>query len=140
MKNSKTAYGGWIKCSDRLPELFDQRVLLLDASGNVSIGCLGPIPTPGSKIYIRADSEGELAEITHWMPLPEPPKRPRRVAVEVKCEDAVCGECEWRRWHRMSECSLFKPNWPLRKNGIGGYVRWPECLAAEIKEEGDARD
>ena len=49
----------WISTKDRLPEL-EKEVLVYDSFGNMYIGLI----TDGWKgLYV-----------THWMPLPEPPK------------------------------------------------------------------
>lgn len=56
----------WIKCSERMPELDDdghsEMVLVAGRNGSIRLNCL-------------IDDEWSLAmEITHWMPLPQPPK------------------------------------------------------------------
>ena len=58
---------GWIKCSDRLPELDDDGysypVLAVNEIGDI-------------KVVSFYGDEGwdSCTEITHWMPLPQPPK------------------------------------------------------------------
>lgn len=71
----------WIKCSERMPELnegrFSMRVLL------TVIDCKNVMPMK----YVRTEVRGKSVErwewftgnvcrdnITHWMPLPEPPQ------------------------------------------------------------------
>jgi len=59
----------WIKCSDILPE-HGERVLV-NYGGIITIGKLD-----GNKEFFHLDFGGEiepLREISHWMPLPEPP-------------------------------------------------------------------
>lgn len=56
----------WIKCSERMPELDDdgysEMVLVAGRNGSIRLNFL-------------IDDEWSLAmEITHWMPLPKPPK------------------------------------------------------------------
>ena len=61
---------GWIKCSERMPEMGRLVLAYCDGSGNVGIAHISRIdgkwrmPEPQSIGY---------ESITHWMPLLEPP-------------------------------------------------------------------
>jgi hypothetical protein len=62
--------GGWISVKDRLPE-HGKRYLIYATSGNNKIGHItmasfgGHFALSGIRAYWK---------VTHWMPLPEPPK------------------------------------------------------------------
>ena len=61
----------WISVDDRLPE-DGVRVLAAHDDGVVRIGiCRGYFPAVMSKKHEKAFG---FAEVTHWMPLPQPPK------------------------------------------------------------------
>ena len=61
----------WISVKDRLPE-DGVRVLAAHDDGVVRIGiCRGGFPAVMSK---KREKAFGFAEVTHWMPLPEPPK------------------------------------------------------------------
>ena len=61
----------WISVDDRLPE-DGVRVLAAHDDGVVRIGiCRGYFPAVVSKKHTKTFG---IAEVTHWMPLPEPPK------------------------------------------------------------------
>jgi len=61
----------WISVEDRLPEksgMFKGNVLVFDAQyGSIEIGWLFDDRS-------GFDSQCDLYNVTHWMPLPEPPK------------------------------------------------------------------
>ena len=54
--------GGWISVADRLPKPLAD-VLVCDAEGNVSID-----------FVLKSSGEFVQKDVTHWMPLPQPPK------------------------------------------------------------------
>ena len=60
-------HGRWIPCSERLPESF----IYVLCAGRDGIGILRYI---GSKWLDDEAHVYTTNEITHWMPLPEPPK------------------------------------------------------------------
>ena len=62
---------GWISVKDRLPEM-GVEVLGCVPDGNGGYASIGScyLDREGS---IREYNEFEIYEITHWMPLPEPP-------------------------------------------------------------------
>ena len=59
----------WISVKDRLPEDYKQRVM---------VNCIGDYPIGYPKIdtdrYVRGHWVRYGIYVTHWMPLPEPPK------------------------------------------------------------------
>jgi hypothetical protein len=57
----------WVSVKDRLPELFEN-VLTYDCDGKIFINWLEEITE--MKSYFAYGSK----TVTHWMPLPEPPK------------------------------------------------------------------
>jgi hypothetical protein len=65
----------WISVKDRLPE--EKEAVLVTDGTDMSVGCLyhkqfepeNVIPT-----YDMSCVEFDLGNITHWMPLPEPPE------------------------------------------------------------------
>ncbi|ECC3550982.1 DUF551 domain-containing protein [Salmonella enterica subsp. salamae] len=80
--NSPVILGGWISCSERMPDR--EYVLAGDFSGT---HYLASIPNVQVGIYADwfddekpcwDDGDGNdlhLKEVTHWMPLPEPPQQ-----------------------------------------------------------------
>lgn len=66
----------WISIEERLPDLHD-RVLILDG-GEIAFGEL--ISVRKKKAYWEGENydyggcPGKAYSVTHWMPLPEPPK------------------------------------------------------------------
>ena len=59
----------WISVKDRLPEDYKQRVMVI---------CIGDYPIGYPKIdtdrYVRGHWVRNGIYVTHWMPLPQPPK------------------------------------------------------------------
>lgn len=70
----------WIPVSERLPEISNSwgvsdvvLCIISDPSGY-------PPPNPGLCVYLedgRWTCHGQIVRVTHWMPLPEPPKEER---------------------------------------------------------------
>lgn len=65
--------GEWIKCSERMPE----------ETGDIIVACSDGIVMSGISysrrkgFYIAAleyDDDEPVTDVTHWMPLPEPPE------------------------------------------------------------------
>ncbi|MGT7989426.1 DUF551 domain-containing protein [Escherichia coli] len=59
---------GWISCSDRMPDN-NHDVLFFDVWGYIRIGWF----SADDRSWFTSD-DGCLMEVTHWMPLPEPPQ------------------------------------------------------------------
>lgn len=65
----------WIKCSERMPEGkciaigYQNEIMIGYLSGDVNIAGYGRM---GTGIVCQDDHE-VLTNVTHWMPLPEPP-------------------------------------------------------------------
>ena len=120
-------YGEWIKCSDRLPK-DGTLVLFLDKYRYPRIGYYDApdrVRETGSFLH--------LSDMEYWTPMPNlPPKRPRRIVLEIECGEERCEKCEMLN---SDCCNVF--GYGLSRLGAGIYLRHPECLAVEIKEAGD---
>jgi len=60
----------WIPVSERLPER-NERVLVVDESG-VNVGAYSPMLDDWWSL--QGDRMAPGPQVTHWMPLPEPPE------------------------------------------------------------------
>ncbi|EJG9430864.1 DUF551 domain-containing protein [Escherichia coli] len=79
---------GWISCSDRIPEMGERQYYVLAADfknnyppsiPNTQVGVYGDWFNDGNPTWNDGDGEDlHLKEVTHWMPLPEPPKEVRQ--------------------------------------------------------------
>ncbi|HBE3005172.1 TPA: DUF550 domain-containing protein [Escherichia coli] len=73
--NSPVIPDGWISCSDRMPE--DTKMLLAFSQGEIVAAywnwVLNPINYKKYRAFTHL-SGNILDDVTHWMPLPEPPK------------------------------------------------------------------
>ncbi|EIR4670324.1 DUF551 domain-containing protein [Escherichia coli] len=75
---------GWISCSDRMLEMGERQYYVLAADfknnyppsiPNTQVGVYGDWFNDGNPTWDDGDGEDlHLKEVTHWMPLPEPPK------------------------------------------------------------------
>lgn len=77
--NSPVTPGGWISCSDRMPE--DTKMLLAFSQGEIVAAYWNWVVNPIDYKKYRAFtylSGNILDDVTHWMPLPEPPKEVRQ--------------------------------------------------------------
>lgn len=69
----------WIKCSDKLPPLIENEecskdVLVIDGCF-MGVACLIDVNfCCGAPEYEWWNGHGRCYDVTHWMPLPEPPK------------------------------------------------------------------
>ena len=82
--NSPVTPDGWISCSERMPEMGERQCYVLAADfknnyppsiPNTQVGVYGDWFNDGKPTW--DDGGGEdlyLKEVTHWMPLPEPPQ------------------------------------------------------------------
>lgn len=67
----------WISVNDRLPE--DGESVLTYKNGNVDV----QVYEKNRNGWIQGNWFWSMATVTHWMPLPEPPKR--RMIMSIKC-------------------------------------------------------
>lgn len=73
--NSPVTPGGWISCSERMPE--DTKMLLAFSQGQIVAAYWNWVMSPIDYKKYRAFtylSGNILDDVTHWMPLPEPPQ------------------------------------------------------------------
>ncbi|ELM0273662.1 DUF551 domain-containing protein [Escherichia coli] len=87
--NSPVTPDSWISCSERMPEEMGERqcyVLAADFKNNyppnipnTQVGVYGDWFNDGKPTWDDGDGEDlHLKEVTHWMPLPEPPQEVNR--------------------------------------------------------------
>ncbi|MCX7582150.1 DUF551 domain-containing protein [Escherichia coli] len=86
--NSPVTPDGWISCSDRMPEMGERQCYVLAADfknnyppsiPNTQVGVYGDWFNDGNPTWDDGDGEDlHLKEVTHWMPLPEPPQEVNR--------------------------------------------------------------
>ncbi|EGM7736629.1 DUF551 domain-containing protein [Escherichia albertii] len=82
--NSPVTPDGWISCSERMPEMGERQCYVLAADfknnyppniPNTQVGVYGDWFNDGNPTWDDGDGEDlYLKEVTHWMPLPEPPR------------------------------------------------------------------
>ena len=63
----------WIPVTERLPEIHTN-VLVMDKAHDMAVGSLERLWDGEVWVCPFADVEDEQVPVTHWMPLPEPPK------------------------------------------------------------------
>lgn len=88
MRNSPVTPDGWISCSERMPEMGERQCYVLAADfknnyppniPNTQVGVYGDWFNDGNPTWDDGDGEDlYLKEVTHWMPLPEPPQEVNR--------------------------------------------------------------
>ncbi|HAI2346002.1 TPA: DUF551 domain-containing protein, partial [Escherichia coli] len=86
--NSPATPDGWISCSERMPEMGERQCYVLAADfinnyppniPNTQVGVYGDWFNDGNPTWDDGDGEDlYLKEVTHWMPLPEPPQEVNR--------------------------------------------------------------
>jgi hypothetical protein len=71
-KNSNTVLSdGWQDCTESMPENINEVLLIHKNYNHVMIGYYYDI---GNRWYLRKElGHIDTSEITHWMPLPDPP-------------------------------------------------------------------
>ena len=84
MRNSPVTPDGWISCSEQMPEMGERQCYALAADfknnypphiPNTQVGVYGDWFNDGDPTWVDGDGEDlYLKEVTHWMPLPEPPQ------------------------------------------------------------------
>ena len=67
----------WIKCSERLPEHLDKVLVVYEHSDNILMANYqdGIYHDKGFFVYYADGRKMTHSPITHWMPLPNPPKQ-----------------------------------------------------------------
>lgn len=83
MRNYPATPDSWISCSERMPEMGERQCYVLAADfknnyppniPNTQVGVYGDWFNDGNPTWDDGDGEDlYLKEVTHWMPLPEPP-------------------------------------------------------------------
>ncbi|HDX3840133.1 TPA: ead/Ea22-like family protein [Escherichia coli] len=86
--NSLVTPDGWISCSERMPKMGERQCYVLAADfkntytpniPNTQVGVYGDWFNDGNPTWDDGDGEDlYLKEVTHWMPLPEPPQEVRQ--------------------------------------------------------------
>lgn len=84
MRNYPVTPDSWISCSDRMPEMGERQCYALAADfknnypphiPNTQVGVYGDWFNDGDPTWVDGDGEDlYLKEVTHWIPLPEPPQ------------------------------------------------------------------
>jgi len=65
---------GWISVKDRLPEIWDD-YLAFGYGPTIPASCFVAVYDPKSNKWYDMHTDWDWSDvITHWMPLPEPPK------------------------------------------------------------------
>lgn len=66
----------WIKCSERMPEEGQEVIVMDNDRGKVQSGMILETGYPAGMGNVFVDFNEEyyqVTNVTHWMPLPEPP-------------------------------------------------------------------
>lgn len=63
----------WISVKDRFPPNTND-VLVFDDRGRMSVSCYFYSDHGGMMVWEQRDDQIGLGDVTHWMPLPPPPK------------------------------------------------------------------
>ncbi len=64
---------GWVSVEDGLPEPF-KPVLIFQTNKSITIGRLSVVEFDFGPSMTWKNTYGKIATVTHWMPLPQPPK------------------------------------------------------------------
>ena len=67
----------WIRAEERLPEGNKEVLIYLPEYDSGEMGALFEIPSLNLKEWAQDEDAFMLDEVSHWMPLPEPPKEVR---------------------------------------------------------------
>ena len=68
------AYGQWVSVKDRLPEEQKEVLIYLPEYGSVETAAFFEIPSLNLKEWAQNEDAYMFDEVSHWMPLPEPPE------------------------------------------------------------------
>ena len=85
------AYGQWISVKDRLPEEQKEVLIYLPEYDSVEVAALFTIPSMNLREWAQNEDAYMLNEVSHWMPLPEPPKE--RYKCRYADDNGVCSKC-----------------------------------------------
>lgn len=85
------AYGEWVKTANRLPEEQKEVLIYLPEYDSVEIAALFEIPSMNLREWTQNEDAYMLDEVSHWMPLPEPPEE--RYKCRYADGDGVCDKC-----------------------------------------------
>lgn len=86
-----SAYGQWVSVKDRLPEVQKEVLIYLPEYDSVEIAALFEIPSLNLKEWTQNEDAYMLNEVSHWMPLPEPPDE--RYKCRYVDDNGVCSKC-----------------------------------------------
>ena len=64
----------WVSVEDRLPEKHDRFICTYKFNSNIEMQFVGVLDYYASDQYPHWQHESAGVIVTHWMPLPEPPK------------------------------------------------------------------
>jgi len=64
----------WIKCSERMPPVGENFLLFCEMTDGVKVIKVGRLSEMKRIYWFGNDEWLQKKRITHWMPLPEPPK------------------------------------------------------------------
>lgn len=113
----------WIPVTERLPEDLEEVIICYDDDGDqgvVGVGIRYPGPRKGDG-YWQNGNGWELEHVTHWMPLPDPPRTepdadpplpPAELypqtweRVDAHRGDFAVSEPDARMWQQMAEAAL----------------------------------
>lgn len=76
----------WISVEDRLPEKREEVLIYLPEYDSVETASLFTIPSLNLKEWTQDEDAFVFDEVSHWMPLPEPPKEVRDDGAHIKPE------------------------------------------------------
>lgn len=80
--------GDWVNTKDRLPEVQKEVLIYLPEYDSVETAALFEIPSLNLKEWAQNEDAYMLNEVSHWMPLPEPPKE--RYKCRYADDNGVC--------------------------------------------------
>ncbi len=74
LEYAPVVHGRWIPVSERMPDHFGVFIVAIKEPGRERVGKDCADFDPFAKTWLTAMYWDEDYEVTHWMPLPEPPK------------------------------------------------------------------
>ena len=81
----------WIKAEERLPERNNEVLIYLPEYDIVEMAALFSYPSMNSREWVQNEDAYKLNEVSHWMPLPEPPEE--RYKCRYADDNSVCSKC-----------------------------------------------